>query len=188
MTPKLSWPVQSAGGFLKLQQKILWLLCYQDLQPLGQPSSMDSFDKHKRRKGRYMLGTGKKWEKRKEKKVKLLSRVWLFATPWTVAYQAPPSMEFSRQEYWSGLPFPSPGHLPDPGLSLSAENLVEQRHLWVDSLNYSSKPRVRCVAKAFIHIDSHQSTASFVKGKRGKRREVLAHRKWVRGVDVDVSP
>ena len=44
-----------------------------------------------------------------------LSRVRLFATPWTVAYQAPPSMGFSRQEYWSGLPFPSPGHLPDPG-------------------------------------------------------------------------
>ena len=42
------------------------------------------------------------------KKVKLLSRVWLFATPWTVAYQAPPSTEFSRQEYWSGLLFPSP--------------------------------------------------------------------------------
>ena len=41
-------------------------------------------------------------------KVKLLSRVWLLATPWTVAYQAPPSMGFSRQEYWSGLPLPSP--------------------------------------------------------------------------------
>ena len=39
----------------------------------------------------------------------------LFATPWTVAYQAPRSMEFSRQEYWSGLPFPSPGDLPNPG-------------------------------------------------------------------------
>ena len=38
----------------------------------------------------------------------------LFATPWTVAHQAPVSMEFSRQEYWSGLPFPSPGDLPDP--------------------------------------------------------------------------
>ena len=47
--------------------------------------------------------------------VKLLSYVWLFATPWTVAPQAPPSMGFSRQEYWSGLPFPSPGDLPDPG-------------------------------------------------------------------------
>ena len=41
-------------------------------------------------------------------KVKSLSRVWLFATPWTSAYQAPPSMGFSRQEYWTGLPLPSP--------------------------------------------------------------------------------
>ena len=41
-------------------------------------------------------------------KVKSLSRVWLFATPWTAAYQAPPSMGFSRQEYWSGAPLPSP--------------------------------------------------------------------------------
>ena len=48
-------------------------------------------------------------------KVKSLSRVWLFATRWTLAYQAPRSMEFSRQEYWSGLPFPSPGELPNPG-------------------------------------------------------------------------
>ena len=47
-------------------------------------------------------------------KVKSLSRVRLSATPWTVAYQAPPSMGFSRQEYWSGVPFPSPGDLPDP--------------------------------------------------------------------------
>ena len=45
-----------------------------------------------------------------------LSRVRLFATPWTVAYQGSPSMEFSRQEYWSGLPFPSPGDLPNPGI------------------------------------------------------------------------
>ena len=45
-----------------------------------------------------------------------LSRVRLFATPWTVAYQAPLSMGFSRQEYRSGLPFPSPGDLPDPGI------------------------------------------------------------------------
>ena len=51
-----------------------------------------------------------------EMKVKLLSRVRLFVTPWTVAYQALQSMGFSRQEYWSGLPFPSPGDLPDPGI------------------------------------------------------------------------
>ena len=48
-------------------------------------------------------------------KVKSLSHVRLFATPWTVAYQVPPSMGFSRQEYWSGLPFPSLD-LPDPGI------------------------------------------------------------------------
>ena len=50
--------------------------------------------------------------------MKSLSCVWLFATPWAVAYQASPSMGFSRQEYWSGLPFPSPGDLPDPGIEL----------------------------------------------------------------------
>ena len=49
-------------------------------------------------------------------KVKSLSCVQLFATPWTVARQAPPTMGFSRQEYWSGLSFPSPGDLPDPGI------------------------------------------------------------------------
>ena len=48
--------------------------------------------------------------------VKLLSRVRLFATPWGVAYYAPPSIRFSRQEYWSGLPFPSPEDLPDLGI------------------------------------------------------------------------
>ena len=48
--------------------------------------------------------------------VKSLSHVQLFATPWTVAHQAPPSMKFSRQEYWSGLPFPPPGVLPEPGV------------------------------------------------------------------------
>ena len=46
----------------------------------------------------------------------MLSCVRLFVTPWTVAYQAPQSTEFSRQEYWSGLPFPSPGDLTDPGI------------------------------------------------------------------------
>ena len=49
-------------------------------------------------------------------KVKSLNRVRLFRTPWTVAYQAPPTMGFSRQESWSGLPLPSPGDLPDPGI------------------------------------------------------------------------
>ena len=48
--------------------------------------------------------------------MKSLSCVRLFVTPWTVAHQAPLSMGFSRQEYWSRLPFPSPGDLPDPGI------------------------------------------------------------------------
>ena len=55
--------------------------------------------------------------------MKLLSHVWLFVTPWTVAYQAPPSMEFSRQEYWSGLPCPSPGDLPNPGIEPGSPTL-----------------------------------------------------------------
>ena len=48
--------------------------------------------------------------------MKSLIRVRLFVTPWTVAHQALPSMGFSRQECWSGLPFASPGDLPDPGI------------------------------------------------------------------------
>ena len=55
--------------------------------------------------------------------VKWLSCVRLFATPWIVAYQAPLSMGFSRQEYWSGLPFPSPGELPDPGIKAGSPAL-----------------------------------------------------------------
>ena len=50
------------------------------------------------------------------KKVKSLSSVPLFATQGTIAYQAPPSMGFLRQEYWSRLPFPTPGDLPEPGI------------------------------------------------------------------------
>ena len=44
-------------------------------------------------------------------------------TPWTIAHQAPLSMGFSRQEHWSGLPFPSPGDLPDPGIELRSPTL-----------------------------------------------------------------
>jgi len=59
------------------------------------------------------------------------SRVQIFVIPWTVALQAPLFMEFSRQEYWSGLPFPSPGDLPDPGIesmspALQADSLPSE--------------------------------------------------------------
>ena len=55
-------------------------------------------------------------KKVKSRMLSRFSRVRLFVSPWAVACQAPPSMGFSRQEYWSGLPFPSPGYLPDPGI------------------------------------------------------------------------
>ena len=56
--------------------------------------------------------------------VYFLSHVGLFGTPWTVAGQAPLSMGFSRQEYWSGLPFPSPGDPPNPGIKLKSPALA----------------------------------------------------------------
>ena len=63
-------------------------------------------------------------------KVKSLSRGWLFVTPWTVAHQAPPSMEFSRQEYWSGLPFLSPGHLPAPEIKPGSHIASRRFTIW----------------------------------------------------------
>ena len=60
--------------------------------------------------------------------------MYLYDLLWTIAHQAPLSMEFSRQEYWSGLPFPTPGHLPDPGI----EHLSTVSTCWqVDSLPLS---------------------------------------------------
>ena len=64
--------------------------------------------------------------KKGKKNVKLLRHVQLFAIPWTVACQAPPS---SRQEYWSGLPFSSPGNLPDPGTGCTINTLCTARIL-----------------------------------------------------------
>ena len=61
---------------------------------------------------------------------KSLSHVGFFATPWTVACQAPLSMGFSRQEYWSGLPFFSPGNLPD------SESELGSPTLWAESLPF----------------------------------------------------
>ena len=103
----------------------------------------------------------------KWKKEKSLSWVRLFVTPWIVAHQAPPSLGFSRQEYWSGLPFPSPEDLPDPGIeprspSLQAEALTSEPPgkpkilEWVAHLFSSgtSQPRnqtrVSCIAGGFF--------------------------------------
>ena len=73
-------------------------------------------------------------------KVKLLSCVQLFVTPWTAAYQAPLSMGFSRKEHWSGLPLPSPGDLPNPGIeprspTLQADTLSSEPPIVEENTN-----------------------------------------------------
>ena len=80
-------------------------------------------------------------------KVKSLSCVRLFVIPWTVAHQAPPSMGFSRQEYWSGLPFPSPRDLPDPG--------IEPRSpaLWADALTSEPPGKPKMTTQKFTSFD-----------------------------------
>ena len=84
----------------------------------------------------------------KEKaKVKSLSHVWLFATPWAVACQTPLSVRFSRQEHWSGLPFPSPGDLPDQGRnsSLLKPDLFEANNINVETSISSCVIRMECI-------------------------------------------
>ena len=68
------------------------------------------------------------WSVTSEDEVKSLSRVRLFVTQWTVAYHAPLSMGFSRQEYWSGLLFPSPGDFPTQGLNLGLPRCRQTLH------------------------------------------------------------
>ena len=78
---------------------------------------------------------------------KVISHVQLFGTPWPVAHQLPPSMGFSRQEYWSELPFPSPGDLSDPGIepgcpTLQADALPsappeKSKNFWLLIVNFS---------------------------------------------------
>ena len=107
-------------------------------------------------------------------KAKLFSPVWLFATPWTVAHQAPPSMGFSRQEYWSRLPFPSPGDLPNPGIeprspALQADALTSEPP-GNPFFRGSSRPRdqtwVSCTAGRFFIVWA--TMASKVLGKINK--------------------
>ena len=89
--------------------------------------------------------------------MKLLSRVRLFATPWTVAYKAPLSMEFSRQEYWSGLPFLSPGDFPNPGIkprspALQAGTLPSEP---------PGKPLLACEMSAIVQYFEHSLALPF---------------------------
>ena len=87
-------------------------------------------------------------------KVKSLSRVWLLVTPWTAAYQAPPSMGFSRQEYWSGVPLPSPSNEWNYLQICHIEKLCDYtlryskcpEHSWISSSGY-----LRHFCDHFVH-------------------------------------
>ena len=103
--------------------------------------------------------------------MKLLSCVLLFATPWTVTYKAPPSMGFSRQEYWSGLPFPSPGDLPNPGIeprspALQADALTSEppgRSTGYNSPKYYSG--ICCIAQLVKNPPAMQETLTQFLGR-----------------------
>ena len=93
--------------------------------------------------------------------MKSLSRVGLFATSWTVLYQASLSMGFSRQEYWSELPFPSPGDLPDPGIepgspALEADALTseppEKPHI-IEPMSISGFEKVPWTYKMILSLE-----------------------------------
>ena len=111
-----------------------WLLAGKDGKWQDHWADNPGFEKNQRLKFFEISGpeTKQLWPSNKllqylEVKWKLLSYVWFFATPWTVAHQTPLSMEFSRQEYWSGLPCPSPGIFltqgSNPGLLLCRQIL-----------------------------------------------------------------
>ena len=76
----------------------------------------------------------------------------IMATPWTVAYQAPQSMEFSRQEYWSGLPFPSPGDLPNPGIKAASP---ASPALQADSLPLNHRGNLRFISFRLFSVLKH---------------------------------
>ena len=111
----------SIGLFVSFYQAMWTVLCILENNPLSVTSFSNIFS--------HSIGCLFIFFKgflccKERRKVKLLSRVQLFVTPWTVVYQAPLSMGFSRQEYWSGLPFPSLGDLPDPGIRIWASHIV----------------------------------------------------------------
>ena len=83
-----------------------------------------------------------------------LSCVWLFVTPWTVAHQAPLFMRFSRQEYWSGLPCPSPGDLPDPGIK--PRSLALQADYLPSEISGGPKLSDSCLYKRERHRHRHK--------------------------------
>ena len=110
-------------------------------------------------------------------KVKSLNPLGLFEIPWTVAYQTSPSMGFSRQEYWSGLPFPSPGDLPDPGIK-PVSPALQADALPSDAFLDQGSPRA----------DSFEKTLMLGKIE-GRRRRGQQRMRWLDGItdSMDMS-
>ena len=107
----------------------------------------------------------KKWSE-----VKSLSRVQLFAIPWAVAYQAPPSLGFSRQEYWSGLPFPSPGDLPNPEIEpgspvLQADALPSEPPGKSSPRKRNTKKQNVCLRRSYKSLRKEEKWKAKKKGK-----------------------
>src|SRR5574341_260077 len=98
-----------------------------------------------------------------------LSHARLLATPWTAAYQAPPPMGFSRQEYWSGVPLPSPVDLPHPG----TEHASHLLHWQADALllRYLGNP------KAFVYSASYNASASVLSPPTGQKNCKMASKR-----------
>ena len=95
------------------------------------------------------------------------SCVWLFVTQWTVAHQAPPSMGFSRQEYCSGLPFPSPGDLPHPGIeptSLTSPALAGGFFTVLHNKAYFQKPSCSFTVWHFSYVKEREVSPEFSLG------------------------
>ena len=88
----------------------LWLPCFTSMSISPITICLRKKERKEERK------EGRKTEREREKEREVVQSYPTLCEPWTVAWQAPPSMGFSRQEYWSGLPFPSPGDLPNPGI------------------------------------------------------------------------
>ena len=88
----------------------------------------------------------------------MLHPVTLFAPPWTVAYQTPLFMEFSRQEYWGGLPFPSPWDLPNPGIEPTSPALADGFfNLWATWQAPGSLAKYNPVCKAVVILKAAQA-------------------------------
>ena len=87
----------------------------------------------------------------------MLSPFWLFATPWTVAHKAPLCMGFPRQEYWSGLPLPSSGDLPNPGIEPA---LLWILYLWATREALDGQPRWGETARR-VYLDGHGGVGSW---------------------------